>query len=80
MSDGFRALEQRIDRVIEQLTSLQTENARLRNENGELRGELNELKKSLDRVKLTQGDQGELVRSKLVSVLERIEELERIGL
>jgi len=79
MSDRLELLDKKISQVLDRLESLKQDNASLKVENASLKSQLGQLQQDLNTLKLNQNDQGEMIRSKLVSVLGRIEELEKSG-
>ena len=80
MSDKYTLLEEKVSQVLERLDGLKTENTSLQQENTALKGELSGLRQEFHRFRLEHNDQNEAVRSKLATLLSRIEELERMGL
>lgn len=80
MPDNIRVLETKISQVLEKLETLKAENGELHAENRMLRSQLNGLKQEFDRFRMEHNDQVEAVKSKLATLLGRIEELEQIGL
>ncbi|MCP4684334.1 MAG: cell division protein ZapB [bacterium] len=80
MSDRLELLDKKVSQVLDRLESLKRDNASLKDENASLRSQLGQLQQDLDSMKLSQNDQADVIRSKLVSVLGRIEELEKSGL
>ena len=79
MTDKFALLEEKVDRVIGQLSNVKDKNANLSDENSRLVSELTRLGKTVRKLELAQADQSELVKTKLVAVLERLSELEAIA-
>ncbi len=80
MSDRLELLDKKISQVLDRLDSLKKDNAALKEENGSLKSQLGQLQQDLNTLRLGQSDQAEMIRSKLVSVLGRIEELEKSGI
>jgi len=80
MSDRLELLDKKISQVLDRLENLKQDNASLKEENAVLKSQLGQLQQDIDSMKLSQNDQAEVIRSKLVSVLGRIEELEKSGL
>ncbi|UCC43558.1 MAG: cell division protein ZapB [Candidatus Zixiibacteriota bacterium] len=78
-SEKFALLEERIDAVIAKVDRLKSENSELARENSDLKKELTRLNRSLRDTRLVQADQSETARSKLVMVLNRLEQLEAMG-
>jgi len=80
MSDKLKLLEEKVGRILDKLNDLKNENVSLKQENAGLKGELDDLKQTFKQFRLEQNDQAEQVKSKLATLLARIEELEQIGL
>ena len=80
MADKIQLLEDRIGQVLTRLEQYKSANKSLASENQQLRLQLARLEKEFNQFRLEHNDQGTAVRAKLVNVLNRIEELEKIGL
>jgi len=80
MTQSLAMVEAKVEKVLAQLEGLKNENTALAAENGELRRELARVRKGLDIVKAHQADQSYALKSKLVAVMERVRELESLGL
>lgn len=80
MSDKLERLDKKISQVLDRLEHLKQDNASLKEENASLKSQLSKVQQDLSSMKLSQSDQAEMIKSKLVSVLGRIEELEKSGL
>jgi len=80
MSDALQLLEDKVGRVLARLEELKSANVALVSENQQLKAQVQRLEKELNQFRLERNDQGTLIRSKLVNALNRIEELEKIGL
>ncbi|RKX27592.1 MAG: hypothetical protein DRP45_00720 [Candidatus Zixiibacteriota bacterium] len=80
MAEKFELLDRKVKQVLQQLDGLKDDNTILRKENRQLQTQLTELKSDFDNLKLNHNDQSELIKTKLISMLTRIEELEKIGL
>lgn len=80
MSDKIKLLEEKVSQVLGKLDGIQDENARLKDQNSALKAELTELQQEFKQFQLQQNDRSEQVKSKLATLLGRIEELEQIGL
>ena len=80
MADKFQVLEDKVGKVLQKIEALAGENKTLKGENEQLESELAGLKQEFKQFRLQQNDQTEAVKSRLASVLSRIEELEKIGL
>ncbi len=78
MTDKFKLLEDKIGQVLQKLEQLKDDNVALQGENGQLKGELTGLRQEFHQFQLDHNDKVEAVKSKLVTLLGRIEELEKI--
>ena len=80
MSDQINVLEAKISQVLQKLDALKSENVSLQSENSALRDQVNRLRQEFERFRVEHNDQVEAVKTKLSTLLGRIEELEQIGL
>jgi FtsZ-binding cell division protein ZapB len=80
MADKLQLLEDKVTKVLARLDQIKSANALLSKENRELKGQLTKLEKEFHQFRLEHNDQVSGVRSKLLAMLGRIEELEKIGL
>ncbi|MBD3403618.1 cell division protein ZapB [candidate division GN15 bacterium] len=80
MSDKLARIEDRVDKLLALVERLKDDNRRLREQNRGLKADMAELQREFDSLRLSQNDQAGAVRAKLSSVLNRIEELESMGL
>ena len=80
MSDKIMLLEEKVGQVLSRLDSLQSENASLKEQNAGLNSDLAQLQQAFKEFQLDHNDRAEQVKSKLATLLGRIEELEQIGL
>ena len=80
MTDKIKLLEDKVGQVLSRLDDLQGENVSLKEQNTGLKSELVELQRTFKQFKLENNDRAEQVKSKLATLLARIEELEQIGL
>ncbi|MCD6248809.1 MAG: cell division protein ZapB [candidate division Zixibacteria bacterium] len=80
MTDKIKLLEDKVGQVLGRLDELQGENVSLKEQNTGLKSELVELQQTFKQFKLENNDRAEQVKSKLATLLARIEELEQIGL
>ena len=80
MRQKFEILEEKVERILTYLGDLKQENASVRRENRKLRRELTDLRRSFEKLELSGIDQSDMIKTKLSSVLDRIRELEAIGL
>ncbi len=79
MTDRFGQLEDRVTRVLRLVATLQKEKGDLESENRALSGELADLKRRYQELSVTSREQSQAVKNRLASVLNRIEELERLN-
>ncbi len=80
MSEKLELLEQKVSQVLSRIEELKADNDLLREANVELKDKLVGLKRDFDALKLEQNDLADRVKTKLISILSRVEELEKIGL
>ncbi len=80
MSEKLELLERKVSQVLNRVDDLRAENDLLREANVDLKDKLVGLKRDFDALKLEQNDLADRVKTKLVSILSRVEELEKIGL
>jgi peptidoglycan hydrolase CwlO-like protein len=78
MIDKLQKLQDRIEELLNHVDTLRKENNALKAEAKEHGSELAKLKDQLDLLKREQADQSEAVKSKLNTMLSRLEELETI--
>jgi len=76
MGDRLELIENKLGAVLDLIERIKTENGTLNVENAQLREELNRLKKQMVSLKLDRSDRSDAMRSKLKTVLSRVEELE----
>ena len=76
MSQTLALVEEKVEKVLTQLERLKQKNSALGQENTELRSELAAIKRDFNRIKLAEADKSDIVRTKLVSILERLSEFE----
>ena len=79
MMDKLHLLEQKIDTLIQTLTSVKEENAQLKANNESMGKELSDLKKEYDLIKLSENDKNEKMKTSLTRILSRLDELEQIA-
>jgi FtsZ-binding cell division protein ZapB len=80
MPDKLDLLEDKVGQVLTKLEALHTANASLASENRQLKAQVTRLEKEFNQLRLEHNDQSAAVKAKLVTMLGRIEELEKIGL
>ena len=80
MLDKFEQLESKIGQLVERYTALKEHFDSVSRENENLKTELSSLKQEFEAFRLLNNDRSELVKTRLGSVLGRIEELESLGL
>ena len=79
MADKLAMLSQKVDEVLKRLEELRAENTTLKAENVNLSSELSKLKKEYSELTLNKNDQADAVRTRLASVLERLNQLEALS-
>lgn len=79
MAERLDQLMNKVDEVLLRLEKLKAEKLELEQENRDLRQQVSQLQHECDALKLKRNDQVSLVRSKLSSMLNRVEELEKAG-
>ena len=80
MSEKMQMLEERVSQILQKLDSLKQENSTLKTDNKSLVDDLSRLRQEFDQFQVRHNDVAEAVKSKLVLLIGRIEELEKIGL
>jgi FtsZ-binding cell division protein ZapB len=80
MGDNLKLLEQKIEQVLSLVDRLKNQNAELQQENSDLQAKLTEIKRLKRNLKLSYSDQSDGIKTKLHSVLSRVEELEELKL
>jgi regulator of replication initiation timing len=78
MPSKFESLAEKVEKVLALLDKVKGENALLKQENAELRVEMTGIKKECRQLRLGSADQSEAAKSRLTSVLSRLEELESL--
>ncbi len=76
MEDKLEQLTKKIETVCSLVEMLRKENAELKETNEQQRTELEQLRKQHEELQLKSADQSEAVRSRLSTVLNRLDELE----
>lgn len=79
MSDTLDQIAQKVDQLLQVVKNLKVENSSLHGENKQLKAQLAELGKEQKSLSIKSADQSEVVRSKLQSVLSRLDELEELS-
>lgn len=72
-------LAEKIEQMINKLEKLEKENSELVSENSRLKNDLHCYKKEYDSLKLNNTDKTESVKTKLTTILNRLEQLEEIA-
>jgi FtsZ-binding cell division protein ZapB len=78
MSGKLESLAEKVEKVLALLDKIKSENASLKRENAKLRSEAAGIRKEYRKLKLGSADQSEAVKSRLVAVLGRLNELESL--
>ncbi len=79
MSDALDKISQKVDQLLQVVQNLKIENAGLKEENARLKDQVARLGKEQKTLTLKAADQSEQVRTKLQSVLNRLDELEELA-
>ena len=79
MDEKLDLLFEKIERVADMLEASRKHNAELEQENDRLKTQLVETNRELETSKLTSADQAGRTRTKLLSVLDRLDQLEKLG-
>ncbi len=78
MKSKSQLLAEKVEKVLNLLDQLRRENSSLKAENTHLSAELTKLHKSCEELKLGEADRTDAIKTKLTSVLGRLEELESL--
>jgi len=79
MGDKLNLIEDKVDAVLEIIDRVRAEKAILTEENSRLKTEIAQLQKQFSSLKLAKSDNNDAVRTKLATVLSRVEELESLA-
>lgn len=79
MREKLLLLEEKVTEILSRLENLKEDNDMLRREKADLESQLASLRRDFDSLQLSHNDQSSQVKAKLTSVLDRIEELEKVG-
>ena len=79
MDEKLDLLVEKVERVAELLDATRAHNAELKEENSRLKSELADAARELESLKLTSADQAGRTRTKLLTVLDRLDQLEKLG-
>ena len=79
MADKLKALEDKINQILERMEQIRKQNQELQDDNISLKADLVKARRALEALQLLENDRSEIIRTKLTSVLGRIDELESIG-
>ena len=79
MTDTLDQISQKVDQLLQIVKNLKVANASLQGENEQLKTQLTEFGKEQKSLSIKSADQSELVRSKMQSVLNRLDELEELA-
>jgi FtsZ-binding cell division protein ZapB len=79
MNEKLILLEEKIGVLIDRLESLKRENKLLQDERSGLKNELTEVRQSVSALKRDRSDQTDQFKTRLTSILSRVEELERLS-
>ena len=76
MGDKLELMFDKVEKVLERLEQLKDENSSLKRENDCLKTQMASLQKEYNGLKLNRVDQDDKIRSKLVTILNRLDQLE----
>ena len=79
VTDTLDQISQKVDQLLRVVKNLKVENASFQEENKQLKAQLAGLNKEQKSLSIKSADQSELVRSKMQSVLSRLDELEKLA-
>jgi hypothetical protein len=79
MDEKLDLLVEKVERVAGLLEATRAHNAELKEENTRLKAELAEATRELESLRLDAADQAGRTRTKLMTVLDRLEQLEKLG-
>ena len=79
MSEKLELMFEKVEQVLALLDRTKAENASLRDENKLLKVELTKIRKEYNSLRLEVTDQRDKVKSKLVGILDRLDQLEDIA-
>lgn len=80
MTDKLQLLEEKVGKVLEKIEALNSENTGLKTDNRKLQSELTGLQQEFRQLQLKMNDRDEGMKTTLARLLNRVEELEKIGL
>jgi len=78
MSDKLNLLLDKIESLIKKVENLQEINNTLKSENKQLKIELTKFSKTNQSLELASSDKTELIKTRLISILSRLDQLEEI--
>ncbi len=78
MPDGYESLVDKAEKVLDLLDRVRRKDAALREENATLRAELTGINKECRELKLDKSDRSEQFKSRLLSVMNKLDELEKL--
>ncbi len=79
MQDKLTLVEDKVDAVLKVVERIRAEKAILKDENSRFKSEIAMLQKQLTALKLAKSDKNDAVRTKLATVLSRVDELENLA-
>jgi FtsZ-binding cell division protein ZapB len=79
MSDKLELMFDKVEKVLERMEKLKDENSSLKRENDHLKTQLANIHKEYNSLKLDRVDQDDRIRSKLVTILTRLDQLEELA-
>ena len=77
--EKIKQLASQVDKLVAWLEQVRKENEQFRSENTELKQEIQQLRNEVFSLKQDKADRSQVVKTKLTSILDRLDELEQIG-
>ncbi len=79
MEDKLNVLAGKLDQFIASYEQLRQLNLSLHQENAQLKDELQKIRREYDTLRASESDRSEAVRTKLTSILSRLDQLENLA-
>ncbi len=77
--EKIKQLASQVDKLVAWLEQVRNENEQFRAENAELKTEIRQLRDEVFTLKQGKAERSQIVKTKLTSILDRLDELEQIG-
>lgn len=79
MEDKLNVLSGKLDQFIASYEQLKQQNVGLHEENDRLKEEVQKLRREYDALRTTESDRSEVLKTKLTSILSRLDQLENLA-